>query len=59
MDIDRKVEELFSLFTLEEILEMSDLTHEEAVTILFRAGHIALPPFMEENFYEYMAETTE
>lgn len=46
------------LFSLEEILEMSDLTELEAVTILFRAGHIVLPPFLEEDLYVGELETS-
>lgn len=51
------IEEYLELFTLEEILEQSDLTDLETLTILYRAGHIKLPPYLEELGYvkEYEA----
>jgi hypothetical protein len=47
---DKRLEEFLALFSLTEILEQSDLTKREAVYILYRVGHIALPPFLEDLY---------
>lgn len=36
---DKMAEETLKLFTLEEVLEMADLTDQEVLAILFREGH--------------------
>lgn len=49
---NNRIEELLSLFSLEEIFEQNDLTQEEVVEILFRHGYLKLPDYMEINYYE-------
>jgi len=46
------IEEYLELFDLEEILEQSDLTALEVLTILFVSGHLELPPYLEEKLYD-------
>lgn len=53
------LEEYLELFTLEEILEQSDLTHIEALTILYRRGYIVLPPYLQELADAQHEETDE
>lgn len=43
-------EELLETFTLEEILELNDLTEHEVVAILIRGGHIGAPEHLIELF---------
>ncbi len=60
MIYENVIEEYLELFSLEEILEQSDLTDLDTLTILYRAGHIVLPPYLEElvsvEEYETMEE---
>ncbi len=42
------LEEYLELFKLEEILEQSDLTELETLTILYYSGHLRLPPYLED-----------
>ncbi len=48
MVYDDPIEEYMELFKLEDILEQSDLTVFDALTILYLGGHIKLPPYLEE-----------
>lgn len=43
-----KVEELLSLYELEEMFEVLDITPHEVVTILLKHGYVTLPPFLED-----------
>ena len=44
-----EVEKLLEITTLEDILEMSDLTEVEVLTLLLNEGYIELP----EKYQEY------
>lgn len=43
------LEELLDLFTMDEILEMGDMTREEALEILIRFGGLRLPEFLDKS----------
>ena len=43
-----KVEELLSLYELEELFEVLDITPYDVVTILLKHGYVTLPPFLED-----------
>ena len=47
MDTLHKLEVWLSVDTLEDILEQNDLEPGEVLTVLFRAGLIALPPWLD------------
>ena len=59
MIYDNVIEEYLELFDLEDILEQSDLTHLQALTILYQHGHIVLPPFLEDLVSGQSKETAE
>lgn len=42
-DVRDRVDLIFENYTLEEILEMNDLTEQEAIFLLFMGGHINEP----------------
>lgn len=42
-DVEDRVELIFENYTLEEILEMNDLTDREAIYLLYMGGHINEP----------------
>lgn len=42
-DIEDRVALIFENYTLDEILEMNDLSHEYAIYLLFMEGHINEP----------------
>lgn len=39
MDVDEQISKLLRQFSLEEIIEMMDLSEEEVLEILFRQGY--------------------
>ena len=41
--VDEKIDWLMENYTLEEILELSDISPEEALRLLFLGGHIDFP----------------
>lgn len=43
VDMRERVELVFENYTLEQILEMNDLTEQEAIFLLFMEGHINEP----------------
>lgn len=51
MTLEERVSEILRDFTLEEVLEQSNVTPEEALLVLLKHGSIVLPPFLDE-FYE-------
>lgn len=53
------IEEYMELFNLEEILEQSDLTAYDALVLLYRGGHIRLPPYLEELVGDYYGQEYE
>jgi hypothetical protein len=44
--MQKELELLHDALSFEEILEESDLTEEEVVAILYRLGHIKMPPYL-------------
>ena len=42
-EIRNRVEMIFENYTLDEILEMNDLSEQEAIYLLFTEGHISEP----------------
>lgn len=42
-DIKNRVEMIFENYSLEEVMEMNDLTPEEVVFLLYMDGHISEP----------------
>lgn len=42
-DIRDRVELIFENYTLEELLEMNDLTEKEVIFLMFMEGHISEP----------------
>ena len=45
--VESKVCMLLELYSVEEALEVLDITAEECIEILVRGGHCALPDFLD------------
>ena len=46
--IEQQIRELQELFSIEDILEMCDITEYDVLEILVMGGHIELPPFIQD-----------
>ena len=44
--------DLLNDLSLSDILEMCDISEEDVLIILYRGGHIDIPPFLEGPNYE-------
>lgn len=57
--LEQRLLHLLDIFTIEEILEMCDITEYDVLEILYMGGHIDLPPFIEEveTYHELDDET--
>lgn len=42
-DVENRIEHIFENYSLEEVLEMNDLTDREVIYLLFMEGHINEP----------------
>ena len=47
--VESKVRMLLELYSVEEALEVLDITAEECIEILVRGGHCVLPDFLDAN----------
>lgn len=45
---EEEVRELLELYSLEEALEVLDVTPEDCIEILLRHGYAVLPPFLDK-----------
>lgn len=43
-----RVRDLLELYSIEEALELLEVTEQECLEILLKHGYAVLPPFMEE-----------
>ncbi len=44
-----ELERLHEILSFEEILEESELTHEEVEAVLYDLGYIKMPPYLDEK----------
>lgn len=44
-----QIEKLLDTLSLEDIFEELDITPHEVLVILFKGGHVELPPWLEEE----------
>lgn len=42
-ELQRKIDKLIETYTVEELLELSDMTVSEAITVLVLEGYVQLP----------------
>ena len=51
-DVDKfeeQIKYLFDNFSIDDILEMLEITPEACLSILLNSGHAELPPFLEQE----------
>lgn len=46
---EQDIKHLLDIYSLEELLEILDITPERVLSVLLEEGHVELPPFLLNN----------
>jgi hypothetical protein len=48
--VEQKIDMLLEVYPdLEELFEVLDITPQRVLEVLFKGGHVSLPPFLEDE----------
>ena len=47
--MEDEIDMLLELYPLDELFEVLDITPEQVLAILFKGGHVTLPPYLDKD----------